>query len=63
MGLGDTRQNICLLQGFGSKVHYTYKISCVTVHEKIDHNAAKIVFSYGPKQPGYAHTLVSSFIA
>ena len=35
----------------------------VTVHEKIDHNAAKIVFSYGPKQPGYAHTLVSPFIA
>ena len=35
----------------------------VTVHEKIDRNAAKIVFSYGPEQPGYAHTLVSSFIA
>ena len=23
----------------------------MTVHKKIDHNAGKIVFSYGPKQP------------
>ena len=34
-----------------------------SIHEKIDHNAAKTVFSYGPKQPAYAHTLVSWFIA
>ena len=32
----------------------------VTVHQKIDHNAAKIVLSYCPKQPAYAHTLAGA---
>ena len=44
-------------------IESTAVLSYVTIHEKIDHNAAKIVFSYGPKQPAYAHTLVSRFIA
>ena len=48
---------------FSRAVAFMSDTTNVTVHEKIDHNAAKIVFSYGPKQPGYAHILVSSFIA